>query len=359
MKLSEMISVLEVIAPPEYAMANDRIGLQVGDPDQDINKIVVTVDATPSVISEAARRSAQLIIAHHPVIYSPLPSVRLDLYPQSLIYTIVKSGIALYVMHTNFDCADGGINDALAERLGIEGTKVMSPVYTEKLFKLVTFVPNEALEEVREALADAGAGVIGDYSNCSFQTSGTGTFIPGLGTAPYCGEVGKLERPSEIRLEMLVPKNALSSVVTSLLATHPYEEPAYDIYPLKNEGEQWGLGRIGKLKTRMTFDGFCEMVRDALEVEELRTCGDPDAQVHTVAVLGGAGGGEIPLAHSLGADVYVTGDVRHHELLQAQALGLNVIDATHFHTERPGMIGLAPKLHDLLSSEGVTVEYVE
>lgn len=359
MKLNDIIRILEEIAPPEYAYPNDRIGLQAGDPSQDIKRIIVTVDATEQVIAEAARRSANLIIAHHPLIHDPLADLRADRYPQSHIFKLVKSGIALFVMHTNYDAAEGGINDALAERLGVFDTRVLAPIYTGKLYKLVVFTPSEALESVRNALSDAGAGVIGNYTHCSFQTNGVGSFIPGDGASPYIGNPGDFEAAEEVRLEMQVPDDLLHDAITTLIKTHPYEEPAYDVYPLWNKGKQRGFGLCGRLKTPMTFDGFCEMVRDVLEVEETRVSGDPDSRVDRVALMGGAGGCDLEAAKLAGADVYLTGDVKHSQFLHAQAIGLNMIDAGHFHTERPGMQALVPRLHDLLTTAGIAVDYVD
>lgn len=359
MKLSKIIRILEEIAPPEYAMPNDHIGLQIGDPDQDVRRVIVTVDATPGVVAEAVRRSADLIIAHHPLIYCPLPDIRLDVYPQSLVYRLINAGIALYVMHTNYDAAEGGINDTLAARLGVIDTQVLDPTHIEKMFKLAVFVPTEAIDAVRDAIFEAYPGEIGNYSHCSFSSPGTGTFKPLPGATPYLGKVGEIEKADELRLEVIVPEKSLHDVISSMVAAHPYEEVAYDVYPLANKGMTHGIGLYGRLRTPMTFDGFCEMVRDVLDVEDTRVVGDPESPVETVAVVGGAGGCDVEPAHLRGVDVLVTGDVRHHEFVQAKALGLNVIDATHFGTERPGMIALAPRLHDLISSEGVTVEYLD
>lgn len=356
MTLQEIIRVLEEVAPPRYATPGDRIGLQVGDPGREVKRVFVTVDATPALIEEAARRSADLIVAHHPLIFMPMPTVRADVYPQSLVYRLVNSGLSLYVMHTNFDCADGGINDILAERLRLEETEVLEPVYTESMYKLVIFVPQGAVDLVREAMSDAGAGMIGNYTHCSFQTPGIGTYMPMPGAQPYAGSVGELALADEIRMEVLVPESALSDVISAMREAHPYEEVAFDVYPLRNRGEKWGLGRYGRLRAQMTFEGFCEMVRDVLEVDDARVMGDPNAKIQTVAILGGGGGSRVSLAASKGVDAYVTGDVNHHQFLEAQALGLNIIDATHFRTERPGMVALAPRLQDLL---GLEVEYVD
>lgn len=359
MNVGEIVEILDGIAPPEYAMSGDSIGLQVGDPDQDVRQVMVTVDVTPSVVAEAVRRSVDLLISHHPLIYTPLPSVRLDLYPQSLVYTLVSAKISHFAMHTNFDAADGGINDVLAERLGLSNLSVLEPTYSEKSFKLVTFVPSESVDFVRDALAEAGAGIIGKYSHCSYQSPGSGTFLPMEGAEPYIGSVGALKKVPEYRLEVLVSENRLHDVISALKTAHPYEEAAYDVYSLKHPSRVRGIGRCGMLRTPMTFDGLCEMVRDVLGVEDTRVCGDPESHVAKIAIMGGSGGSSVGLAKSLGMDVLITGDVRHHQFVEAQAIGLNVIDATHFYTERPGMIALAPRLHDLLSSEGITVEYLD
>ena len=359
MKLTEIIRILEEIAPPEFAYPNDRIGLLAGDPSQEIRRITVTVDATPRVITEATKMNMNLIIAHHPLIYNPLTDVRADKYPQSLIYRMIKSGISYYVIHTNYDAAEGGINDALAERLGVADTKILITTHTDKLYKIVVFVPVDTVDSVRIALADAGAGMIGNYSHCSFQTDGIGLFVPEDGASPYIGAVGEVESTDEVRLEMLAKESVLKSAITAMIKNHPYETPAYDVYPLWNEGKQHGYGLCGRLKAPMSFDGFHEMVRDVLDVEETRAVGDPDSMVEKVALMGGGGGGDIEAAKSAGADVYVTGDVKHSQFLHAQAIGLNVVDATHFHTERPGMQVLANRLSDLLMTSGVTVEYID
>lgn len=362
MKLSEIITILESIASPEYAKPDDTIGLQIGNPEQDVRSVIVTVDVTPAVVNETLRRPADLLIAHHPLIsvkYATLPSIRLDVYPQSLVYQLVNAGAGLYVMHTNYDSAPGGVNDVLAERLGVVDTKVLEPTYTGKLFKLVTFVPGEAVDAVRDAVSEAGAGVIGNYTHCSFQSPGTGTFKPMPGAEPYVGKVGELEKSPEFRLEVVVPEDRLHDAISAMLAAHPYEEVAYDVYPLWNKGEEFGLGRYGRLRTPTTFGAFCSMVCEVLGVRDPRSSGDAEASVETVALLGGGGGNRIELAHSKGVDAYLTGDVNHHQFLLAKALGLNVIDATHFWTERPGMIALAPRLHNLLSPHGVTVEYAD
>ncbi|MDI6829137.1 MAG: Nif3-like dinuclear metal center hexameric protein, partial [Armatimonadota bacterium] len=301
MLLRDIIPILEDIAPPERMLPDDRIGLMVGDPGQDVRSIVVTVDVTLALLKS---RPADLIIAHHPLIYKPLYTVRLDQYPQKLVYALVNAGVSLYVMHTNYDCADGGINDVLADRLGIEDPKILKVTGGEKLFKLAVFVPNEAVDNVLNAVCEAGAGWIGNYSHCTFRSPGTGTFKPLEGATPYVGRVGELEQTAEFKLETIVPEHLLHDVLHAMLAAHPYEEVAYDVYPLWNKGTEWGLGRYGKLREPTTFGEFCALVRDVLDNEAVRTSGDPGAPVETVAVLGGGGSTEIEAALSKKVDVY-------------------------------------------------------
>ncbi|HAH86189.1 MAG TPA: Nif3-like dinuclear metal center hexameric protein [Armatimonadetes bacterium] len=359
MKLCEIVKIMDEIAPPELACPGDPVGLHVGDPGQEIERIAVTVDATPRVIGEAVRRRVELIITHHPLTYTPLSSVRTDIYPQSLIYRIVSAKMALFAAHTNFDVAPGGINDALCSRLGIRDAEILEPTVNESLFKLAVFVPEESVESVRDAIFKAYPGKIGNYSHCSFASPGMGTFKPLPGAEPHIGVVGEMERVQEMRLEVLVAQDSLHSVISAMTAAHPYEEVAYDVYPLKNEGAKYGLGRIGALQKPMSFDGFCEMVRDVLDAEDARVSGNPDSIIERVAVMGGTGGSVMELVRSRGADAYVTGEVRHHEALHAQAIGLNLVEATHFATERPGMVDLAPRLYDRLSESGVSVVYMD
>jgi len=356
MILREIIQILDEIAPPERALPDDRIGLLIGDPKQEVRSVIVTVDVTPVLLKE---RAADLIVAHHPLIYTPLRTVRLDKYPENLVYALINSGTSLFVMHTNYDLADGGINDVLADRLGIINPRIVKAIGGENLFKLVVFVPTEAIEDVINSMCDAGAGWIGNYSHCTFRAAGIGTFKPLEGTCPYIGRVGEVEEVQEYKLETIVPGTRLQSVISAMVSAHPYEEVAYDVYPLKNKYKEWGLARCGSLSSPTTFERFCERVRDVLEVDSLRTCGDPDATVETVGVVGGSGGGELPAVLESGADVFVTGDIKHSQFLEAQAMGLMMIDAGHFETERPGMIALAPRLRDLLSPHGVTVEYFD
>lgn len=325
----EIIQVFEKLAPKSLAMEGDKIGLQIGTLNKPIKKIMVTLDVLEAVVDEAIDEGIDLIIAHHPVIYSPLKNVVTDNPSGRIVEKCLKHNIAVYAAHTNLDVAKGGVNDLLAVALGLEDAEVLVPTYEDSLKKIVVFVPETHANEVREAIAHAGAGNIGNYSQCSFNSNGTGTFFPLEGTNPYIGEQGKLERVAEVKIESIFPSSIQSKVVRALLKSHPYEEPAYDIYPLENKGESLGLGRIGYLPNVMSLKQFAEHVKEALDVKGVRVVGNLDAQVQKVAVLGGDGNKYWSKAIFKGADVYVTGDIYYHVAHDAMMQGLNMVDPGH------------------------------
>jgi dinuclear metal center YbgI/SA1388 family protein len=328
-----LIRTLEEWAPPSLAVEKDPIGLQVGDPEAEVNGVLVTLDVTEEVIDEALRLGANWIVSHHAVIYRPLRQLRGDRPAGRLAAKLLKNGINVYVTHTNLDTAVGGVNDVLAEKLGLENPDVLVPHVRERLKKIVVFIPEDHHMKVLNAMCEAGAGWIGDYSHCTFNLRGTGTFLPGEGTDPYIGQQGKLEQVEEVRLETIVPESIQSRVVEAMIQAHPYEEVAYDIYPLELSGPSFGLGRIGRLPEKMTLQTLAERVKEAYEIPALRLVGDPDRPVSTVAVLGGSGSRYAQQALERGADVSITGDIDYHTALDALASGLALIDPGH-HVER-------------------------
>lgn len=357
--VSDIIRELEAIAPPELADAQDRIGLQAGDPAAQVETICVTVDVTDRVIEKAAECGCDIIVAHHPLIYNPLLSVAPTNPVQRRLMTLVKSDIALYIMHTNFDAAADGINDALALRLGVVDCRPLTTQKTDGFIKVVVFVPESALEGVRNAMSEAGAGVIGRYSQCSFRSIGTGSFVPAADANPYIGSADKLEEVQEYRLEMTCASSMRKAAVEAMLRAHPYEEAAYDIYELANDPVVYGYGRVGALAEPTSLRDFVNKVKTALGLEYARVSGNLDKPVGRVALCGGSGSSQYREAVRAGADVYVTGDTKHHDILDADDLGLAIIDAGHFHTEKPGMVALADRLGKLFGSRGIAVEYVE
>jgi dinuclear metal center YbgI/SA1388 family protein len=351
--VGHIIRALEEFAPPYLAFPDDRIGLQVGAPSQPVSRVLVTLDVTKDVVDEAVGQKADMIISHHAVIFRPLKAMRADLPASRDIFALVRNGISVYTAHTNLDVAYGGVNDVLADRLQLRESQVLSRLQTESLRKLVVFVPVSHHEHVLRAVCEAGAGHIGNYSFCTFNTPGTGTFRPEEGAQPYIGNVGQIEQVEEIRLETVVPERLLPAVIENMLAAHPYEEVAYDVYPLEIMGKEYGIGRIGSLPETMPLEEFARFVKERLAVRGVRYCGSSDRIVKRVAVLGGAGVSWVREAGEKGADVLVTGDVKHHEALDALASGLAVIDAGHYGTEKWVVEALAAALESRLNDMGL------
>ena len=325
----EIIRAFEQFSPKHLAMEGDKIGLQIGTLNKPVTNVMVALDVLEEVVDEAIEKEVQLIIAHHPLIYRPLQKIATDQVSGRIVEKLIKHDIALYVAHTNLDVAEGGVNDWLAEALGLQNTKVLVPTHEQTLKKLAVFVPLEAEMSVKEALGNAGAGHIGNYSHCTFAAEGTGTFLPGDGTNPHIGTSGKLEAVSEVRIETVFPAEMERKVVQAMIKAHPYEEVAYDIYELANELPSLGLGRIGELQEEMTLKAFALHAKEAFDVESLRVVGDLSAKVRKVAVLGGDGNKYINSAKFMGADVYVTGDMYYHTAHDAMMLGLNIVDPGH------------------------------
>lgn len=350
----EIIQLFEQFSPKGLAMEGDKIGLQVGRLNKKIERVMIALDVLEEVIDEAIKKNVQLIIAHHPPIFRPLKNVITDTVQGRMIEKLLKHDIAVYAAHTNLDVAVGGVNDLLAAALGLEDPEVLVPTYSTKLKKLVVFVPSTHAEELRVAVGKAGAGHIGNYSHCSFSTSGTGRFLPGDNTTPYIGQQGYLEAVDEVRIETIVPEPLLRRVVTAMLKAHPYEEVAYDVYPVDNQGEVLGLGRIGAVN-EMTLAEFAERVKTALEVDKVRVVGDLSSKIKKVAVLGGDGNKYFSQAKFKGADVYVTGDIYYHTAHDAMMQGLNMIDPGH-NVEKIMKKGVTATLTKMCKEAGYEVE---
>ncbi len=343
----EVSRAVESPAPPGQAGSWDNCGLQVGDPGAEVRRVLVALTPLPEVFDEAEEVGADFLLFHHPLIFGGLHSVDTGAYPGSLISRAIRSGAVVYAAHTSYDSAPGGVSAALAGALGLSGPlEVISP--RGELRKIAVFIPEEALNEVSEALNAAGAGVIGDYTRCTFRTPGTGTFLPGEASDPYSGERGKLQQESEVRLETIVAAHDASRAVQYAREAHPYEEMAYDLYPVEGRPEDTGLGRLGDLPEPLSPRELTQRVSDSLGFEA-RLVADPGTnEIRRVAVLGGSGGSFIGEAAASGAQAYITGDLSYHGALDAEHLGLTAIDAGHGPSEFPALQPLAEKLGDLL-----------
>lgn len=359
-RVSDALTALDALAPPHMALDDDPRGLLVGDPKAPLRGgVVVALDVTPDVVDAARSLDAALIVSHHPLIYHPLQRVRADeRHPGAVVLACARHGISVACAHTNWDVAPGGINDILAGLLGLTAPRPLRVTYREPLVSLTVFVPPTRRSAVGDALAGAGAGRIGNYDGCSFWTGGTGTFRPLAGSRPFMGETGRMETVTEDRLEMVLPARMEDAVIAALRAAHPYEEPAFFVHALSNTFGDAGIGRIGTLPDAVPARAFLRTVRDALAFPEVRmVADDPDRLVRTVAVCGGAGGFLMEDAARSGADALVTADIRHHEYIDARALGLVLIDAGHAQTEIPGTKELARLLASALTEWNVPVTF--
>jgi len=332
--VSDVARWIEKLAPRQLAETWDSVGLQVGDGDAPVQRVMTVLTVTQDVVRQARELEIDLIVAHHPLLFRPLTQVSPRTRTGSILTALIKEGIALYVAHTNLDAAPGGVNDGLARRLGLEDLQPLVPKARSRQYKLVTFVPVDHERTVMEAMAQAGAGLIGAYSHCSFGVKGYGTFKPLAGANPFVGEVGELERVEETRLEMLVDDERVSRVVQALLRAHPYEEVAYDLYPVEPVKKEAGIGRVGSLSRPLTTIEAISLVKKALGVKSVRVAGAMRERVQKIAVVGGSGGSFVQAAAQCGAELLVTGDVDYHDADEARFLGLMVIDAGHFGTER-------------------------
>ena len=355
MIVNDLISILEEIASPSLAEPDDSIGLQVGDPAAEVRSVAVALDPTPAAIRRA--KEADILVAHHPIIHKPVASIACGTQEGDAIYSAVKNDLAVYVMHTNYDAARDGVNDALADALGLRETEVLSPHTKCRRYKIVVFVQEESAEAVRDAMAEAGGGIIGLYSHCSFRGQGIGSFRPNKGASPYAGNVGNLEEVSEWRLEMVVPEQSKDAVVRAMVSAHPYEEAAYDVYELAEAENGYGFGRIGRILP-IAADDLLGMVKKNLRAPDARYYGPMNAVFEKIAVCGGAGGRLIRETVATRAQVYITGDVGYHDRLLAEHLGLAIVDAGHRETELPGMRKLAGRLRSRLRESAIEVRFL-
>jgi len=335
--LAEITAVLDAAYPPALAHDWDSVGLVCGDPDDPIDSVTIAVDATAAVVDTVAPRG--LLLAHHPLLLRGVDTVAASTPKGALIHRLIRTGAALFTAHTNADAASPGVSDALAETLGLTVVGVLDPASTgSALDKWVVFVPAPDAEALRAALFEAGAGSIGDYSQCSWSVTGTGQFLPGEGASPAVGSSGSVERVSEDRVEVIAPARLRARVLAALRAAHPYEEPAFDVLSLAPLPSGVGIGRIGELASPLRFADFAAQVDRLLPQTNwgVRAAGDPDAQVSRVAVCGGAGDSLLTAARAAGVQAYVTADLRHHpadEHRRASSVGL--VDVAHWASEFP------------------------
>lgn len=348
----EVFFLLEQWAPKSLAYDWDPIGLQVGSYNEPVKKVMVTLDVDQRVIEEAIEQGVNLIIAHHPLLFKPLQSINTDSSKGQIIQTLIRHNITVYASHTNLDIAIGGVNDMLAEKLKLEETSVLVPTKTIELYKIVVFVPNDYSAKVETAIGKAGGGHIGNYRDCNFKVRGEGSFRPLEGSEPFIGEKDTLARVQETRIETIVEEDKLQDVIQAMKQSHPYEEVAYDVYPTKNKGHSYGLGRIGTWTSKSTVSSVVQKVKEAFNLSHVRFVGNEHKQIKKIAIVGGSGEKFISAAKNKGADLYITGDITYHAAQEAEQIGLAIIDAGHY-MEYVMKEATARYLEDHLSTTGI------
>lgn len=332
MKLKDLTSYLESAVPLPFQESYDNSGLQVGSPEKEISSAMISLDVTEEVIDEAIADKCDLVVSHHPLIFNGIKSLTGKSFTERIIYKAVKSDIAVYSAHTNLDIFNNGVSRKMAEKIGLEEITVLSPSQN-KLLKLVTYIPESHMETVRNAIFEAGAGVIGNYDQCGFISSGTGSFRANASAKPFIGEKGKIHFEDEIRFETILFTHIREKVVKALLETHPYEEVAYDLYALENSNVEIGLGCVGKLAEPVSEDDFLQLVNSALGARGIRYSRLTGKKIRKVALCGGSGISLLNMAINSGADAYLTADIRYHDFFKTESK-LLLVDAGHFETEK-------------------------
>jgi dinuclear metal center YbgI/SA1388 family protein len=350
MILRELLAHLEKIAPTRYAESWDNVGLLAGDPDQTITKAILAIDYTPDVAAEAREENCELVIAYHPPIFAPIKR----LTAPDLLFDAVRRGVAIYSPHTALDIAPGGTNDLLADILGMQERqplRLIEPKVREH--KLTVFVPPDSLEKVANALFEAGAGGIGRYSRCSFRAAGTGTFMGDESTNPAIGQPGKYEETPEVKLETLCSLAKIEQVIAALRKAHPYEEPAFDLIPLAAPAEGIGQGRIGHV-TPTALPALLARIKQDLSISHLLVAGPTEGTISRAAVLAGAGREHLKDAIAQGAQLYLTGEIPHHDALAAAKAGVTVVATLHSNSERASL----NRLRDRLAQAAPSVSFM-
>jgi len=348
--LADFCSAMEAISPTALAQSWDNVELIAGDTQATLRRVLLCIDLTGDVIAEGIRDKADVILAYHPPILKPISSLRVPgTGTDAAVFRCIRSGIAVYSTHTSLDAAEGGTNDVIAHLCGIKTTEPLEYVDEPKEaeVKVVVFVPGDVVETVADAMFDAGAGQIGDYSRCSYRSVGQGTSFGNETTDPAIGRRGKMEFVDEIRLEAIVPSRALSGVVGAIRRSHPYEEPAFDVYPLKPKPVR-GIGRCGKLPRPLTLVSLARRLKRATKAANVQIVGSADRTIERAVVVVGAAG-SLPFRASLTAqDAIITGEIRHHDALAIRRFGCSAIALGHWASERPALAPLAQRIEDAL-----------
>ena len=331
--MKEIARAIERQAPLQLQESWDNCGLQVGSMSSSVQRVLTALDVTSEVVAEAIERQVDAIVTHHPMIFKGIKSINTDTMQGKMIKDLLCHSINVYSAHTNLDVAEGGLNDEVATRLGLQDIQGLEETGRDVAYKVAVYVPVTHSEQLRQAMGDAGAGYIGAYSHCSFSVAGEGRFLPLAGTNPFIGQVGAIETVPEERVETVVPKKLLGQVLAAMKEAHPYEEIAYDIVALENAYEAHYIGRIGNLPQPLSIEDFKEVLQSVFPHSQLRWGGAKKLSIQRIGLCTGSGAEFIKVAAKQKADVYITGDVKYHDMQLAKELGITVVDAGHYGTE--------------------------
>jgi dinuclear metal center YbgI/SA1388 family protein len=359
-RVRDLVDHLQTFAPLALAETWDNVGLLLGDPDQPAAKVLTCLTVTPAVVAEAVEQRVGLIVSHHPILFKSTQRITTETPEGRMLWDLSRAGVAVYSPHTAYDNCRGGINDQLAESIGLQDIRPLVRRTGPNQVKIVVFVPEPDLAAVSQALFDAGAGVIGQYRECSFRLAGTGTFFGGDSTNPTVGQRGRREEAPEYRLEVICSQDLVGRAVAAMRKAHSYEEPAFDLYPLQSLPADAGAGRLGVLPTPLSPSDLARCVAKVLGVPSLVLTGARDrAAVRTLAIVCGAGGSLLGDALHASADAFLTGELRFHDELAAQHAGLAALVAGHYLTERPGVEHLATLLTKAFPDADVWASHAE
>lgn len=342
MKAQEIIDYLEELAPPSLQESYDNSGLLVGNAATEITGILVSLDCTEDVVEDAISQNCNLIVSHHPIVFSGLKRFNGSNYIERTVIKAIKNDILLYAIHTNLDNVSDGVNRKIVERLGLKNVRILQPK-SQLLKKVVTFCPTEHAEKVRQAMFSAGAGTIGNYDNCSFSSDGTGTFRGDENTNPFVGKKGELHSENEVRIETIVPSFKLKNVLKSMKEAHPYEEVAFDIYSLETQWNEVGAGMVGDLEDEVDALEFLKSLKETMQTDCVRYTLPHKKNIKRVAICGGSGSFLLNNSIAEKADVFITGDFKYHQFFDAENQ-IIIADIGHYESEQFTMELLADKL---------------
>ncbi len=352
--VAQFVRILDHLAPPRFAEAWDNVGLQIGNRNWPVKKIWTALDPLPEVVARACENDVDLLVTHHPLFFKPVKRIDCETPLGRIAEMALSRKLAIFSAHTNLDSVPGGVNDVLAERMGLNRVQVLTGAMDAGMCKLAVYVPSKQVNPILDTLFKLDAGRMGHYSCCTFRCEGIGTFLPGTGASPAIGEINALTEVRESRIEILVPNSDIDTVVNAVKKVHPYESMAYDVYPLALRDHQTGLGRVGELLPPMPLDAFSTRLKTALNLSTVKVVGEPDMVVETVAVCSGSGSSLMASAIASGANVYVSGDIGYHTARDAQQAGIGLIDVGHFGSEHLIVDVLAASIRDTIKASGLS-----